>query len=205
MRSSGSGIRALVIMVLTLAPSGSGLAQQESIPTFGTTVVIPFGLRGLVYHLRTNTRRLPDLHKLKHRGKAIYTESLNIPPHHFDQGFPGVSTRFEWFAIDYTGRFWIEQAGLYTFTLTSDDGSRLSIDGGLVVDNDGTHPPRTREESVMLRRGIHTLRVEYFQGPRFQVALILEVARPGEEPRVFSTEEFKPPPNPADWILPESN
>src|SRR5215471_15075068 len=187
MRSSASGIVTLVIMVLALAGGRSGLAQQEPIPTFGTTVVIPFGLRGLVYHLRTNTRRLPDLHKLKPRGKAIYTESLNILPHHFEHGFPGVSTRFEWFAIDYTGRFWIGQAGLYKFSLTSDDGSRLSIDGQLVVDNDGSHPPRTREETVMLRRGIHTLRVEYFQGPRFQVALILEVAGPGEELRVFST------------------
>ena len=36
-------------------------------------------------------------------------------------------------------------------------------------------------------------------GPRFQVALVLSVAGPGEPLRVFSTDEFKPPPNPEDW------
>jgi hypothetical protein len=31
------------------------------------------------------------------------------------------------------------------------------------------------------------------------VALILAVARPGEDYRIFSTDEFRPPRNPADW------
>jgi hypothetical protein len=38
--------------------------------------------------------------------------------------------------------------------------------------------------------------VSYFQGPRFQVALVLKVAAPGEELRIFSTDELKPPPSP---------
>jgi len=46
------------------------------------------------------------------------------------------------------------------------------------------------------------MRVSYFQGPRFQVALVLKVAGPGEALRIFSTEEFKPPSNPETW--PES-
>lgn len=196
----------MIPMVLSLATltAPEAIAQQD-LPTFGTTVVIPFGLRGLIYYLRSNTTELPDLHKLKPRGTAIYTETLNVPPQNFEQGFPGVTKRFEWFAIDYTGRFWIDKPGMYNFELTSDDGAKLYIDAELIVDNDGVHPPRTRDGSVALRRGIHSMRVEYFQGPREQVALILKVARPGEDPRVFSTEEFKPPPNPADWVLPDSN
>jgi hypothetical protein len=193
---------ALSLATLTVPKA---FAQQDPIPTFGTTVVIPFGLRGLIYYIRSNTTQLPDLHKLKPRGRAIYTETLNVPPQNFEQGFPGVTKRFEWFAIDYTGRFWIDKPGMYNFELTSDDGSKLYIDAELIVDNDGVHPPRTRDGSVALRRGIHSMRVEYFQGPREQVALILKVARPGEDLRIFSTEEFKPPPNPADWVLPDSN
>jgi hypothetical protein len=184
-----------------LAPAA--LTQQDSVPVFGTTVVIPSGLRGLIYEIRRGTTHLPgNLQKRKPVGKAIYTESLNVPPQDFKKGFPGVTNRFEWFAIDYTGRFWIEKPGRYDFVLTSDDGARLYIDGELIVDNDGAHPPETMKGSIQLKRGIHTLRVPYFQGPRFQVALILQVAGPGEDPRVFSTEEFKPPPNPATWALP---
>jgi hypothetical protein len=44
--------------------------------------------------------------------------------------------------------------------------------------------------------------VQYFQGPRLQVALVLEIAGPNEELKLFSTDEFKPPANPEDWKFP---
>jgi hypothetical protein len=176
---------------------------QESMATFGTTVVIPAGLRGVVYHIRHNTRRLPDFETLKPRG-AIYTSSLNIPAQDFRRGFPGVTKRFEWFAIDYTGRFWIDRPGLYRFVLTSDDGARLYIDDQLIVDNDGEHPPQDGTGNVDLTPGIHRIRVSYFQGPRFLVALVLQVAPPGDPLRVFSTDEFKPPLHPETWPDPKT-
>ncbi len=160
--------------------------------------MIPAGLRGVVYHIRHNTKRLPDFSKLKPSG-SIYTSSLNIPPQDFKLGFPGVTKRYEWFAIDYTGRFWIDKPGTYTFVLTSDDGARCYIDDQLVADNDGEHPPMDVSGSVSLSAGIHGIRVSYFQGPRWQVALVLKVAPPGEELRVFSTDEFKPPLHPESW------
>jgi len=143
-----------------------------------------------------------EVEKMKSVG-TIYTTSLNIPPQDFQQGFPGVSKRFEWFAIDYAGKFWIPKPGVYHFALTSDDGSKLYIDDDLVVDDDGQHPPVTESASVILSGGIHRIRVAYFQGPRFHVALQLQVAREGEELRIFSTDEFKPPPNPETWEFPE--
>jgi hypothetical protein len=173
-------------------------AAQESMITFGTTVVIPSGLRGRVFHVRRNTASLPDFTRLKPVG-TIYASSLNIPPQDFRQGFPGVTKRFEWFAIDYTGRFWIDKPGAYDFALTSDDGAVLYIDDQLVVDNDGTHPPVKLTGNVELSGGVHRIRVAYFQGPRFHVALVLEVAPPGEKLRVFSTDEFKPPLHPDTW------
>jgi hypothetical protein len=167
------------------------VAQQDAVPTFGITVVIPSGLEGRVYHIPRNSSKLPDFRKMKSRG-SIYTTSLNIPAQSFLQGFPGVTKRYEWFAIDYTGRFWIERPGEYRFLLTSDDGSKLYIDDQLVIDNDGLHAPLDGEGSAMLEGGVHRIRVSYFQGPREQVALILKVAGPGEELRIFSTDEFKP-------------
>jgi PA14 domain len=176
--------------------------QQESPPIFGTTVVIPSGLRGFVYHIHRNSKRLPDFKKLKPSG-AIYTSSLDIPPQDFKQGFPGVTKRTEWFAIDYSGRFWIETPGTYTFSLLSDDGSKLYIDDQLEIDNDDLHPPFEKRADVDLTGGVHSVRVSYFQGPRFQVALQLKIAGAGQELRVFSTDEFKPPPNPEQWHFPQ--
>lgn len=178
-------------------------ADNEPPVKFGATVVIPSGLKGLVYHIKHNTVRLPDFRKLKPVG-TIYTSSLNVPPQDFREGFPGVTKRFEWFAIDYTGKFWIDHPGRYRFVLISDDGARLYIDDDVVVDNDGTHAPADKAGLITLGGGIHRIRVSYFQGPRFQVALVLEVAGPGEPFRVFSTDEFKPPAHPESWPAAEA-
>lgn len=174
------------------------LAQQPPGAVFGTTVVIPGGLKGDIYNLPETTQSLAELAGRTPAG-SIYTTSLNVPPQDFSFGFPGVTGRFEWFAIDYSGKFWIENPGLYRFRLVSDDGAMLYIDGQLVIDNDGVHSPEVRRASLRLAGGMHTLRVPYFQGPRNTVALMLEIAAPGEKPRPFSTEEFKPPPNPEQW------
>ncbi len=181
-----------VLVVIGALPPRA--APQDQMPVFGTTVVIPGGLRGQIYHLKRNTEALPRFEKLKPKG-TVYTASLNIPPQDFKIGFPGLTDRFEWFAIDYTGRFWIARAGLYEFLLHSDDGAQLYIDDQLIADNDGIHPPADRHASLRLTEGIHRIRVSYFQGPRTHVALVLKIAGPGEELRVFSTDEFKPPSN----------
>jgi hypothetical protein len=168
---------------------------QEPAVTFGTTVVIPSGLEGRIYNLRHDTKKLPNFRKMKPVA-TVYASQLNIPPQDFKLGFPGVTRRTEWFAIDYRGRFWVEKPGEYGFSLTADDGANLYLDGELVVDNDGQHPPRERVGAVRLTHGVHEIRISYFQGPRWQVALILKVAPPGEELRIFSTDEMKPPPSP---------
>jgi hypothetical protein len=155
--------------------------------------VIPAGLEGRIYNLRHDTKKLPNFRRMKPVG-TIYTTSLNVPSQDFREGFPGVTKRVEWFAIDYTGRFWVENAGEYGFSLTADDGANLFIDRDLVVDNDGQHPPRERVGAARLSHGVHEIRVSYFQGPRYHVALVLKVAPPGEELRIFNTNELKPPP-----------
>jgi hypothetical protein len=167
-------------------------------PTFGSTVVLPFGLRGLVYDLPASTSQLPSFSRMKPVG-TIYTNALNVPPQSFLLGFPGVSHRTEWFGIDYTGRFWIDNPGEYRFALTSDDGAEVSIDERRLISLDGIHEPMTKSGRIALDCGIHYLHVAYFQGPRNTVALQLFVSGGGRRWRIFNTNEFKPPPNPEAW------
>ncbi len=183
-------------MLLLLLPML--VSAQEAAAVFGTTIVIPSGLRGDIFYLPRNAQSLAELAHLRPQG-TIYTTSLNVPPQDFLIGFPGITKRFEWFAIDYSGKFWIETPGLYRFRLTSDDGAMLYIDGQLIADNDGVHSTIVRLGSIRLTGGTHTIRVPYFQGPGDTVALMLEIAGPGEQPRIFSTDEFKPPTNPEEW------
>jgi hypothetical protein len=184
-------------MVLFAEIGAHALAGQEQVyrfstTVFGTTVVIPAGLKGLVYELEPGTTRLPDFESIRPVA-TIYTTALNVPPQDFMQGFPGISSRFEWFAIDYAGNFWIARRGKYKFALNSDDGSKLFIDDTLVIDNDGQHSPISKKGSVKLTGGVHRIRVSYFQGPRFMVSLSLRVAGPSERWHLFNTDELKPP------------
>jgi hypothetical protein len=164
-------------------------------PSLGR-VPVP-GLEQLESGISCDTK-LPKFERLEPIGD-IYTTRLNVPPRDFREGFPGVTDRFEWFAIDYTARFWIDAPGKYSFSLLSDDGSAMYIDERRIIDNDCMHPPLTVNGSVRLEGGIHEMRVSYFQGPRFHVALQLQVKPPGGKWRVFDTRDFKPPANPADW------
>ena len=156
---------------------GAGASNTGS---FGSKEQIPFALKGDIYYLDVGTPHLPaDFKKLKSVG-TIYSPSLNIPTRSFTQGFPGVTDRFEWFAIDYNGEFRVRVPALYRFQLTSDDGSKLFIDSKMVIDNDGQHSSRMKEGSISLRPGKHTIEVQYFQGPRDQVALVLDVKAEAE-------------------------
>ena len=67
------------------------------------------------------------------------------------------------FAARYTGALQVETAGTYTFYLTSDDGSALSLDGAQVIDHDGLHATTTREVTLDLAAGAHALEVLYFE------------------------------------------
>jgi hypothetical protein len=185
-----------VCAFVLLCATGAWSQGQGNVPVFGTTVVVNSGLRGEIYFLHHWANRLPDFAHMKSHG-TIYTSELNVKPQNFKLGFPGISKRNEWFAIDYTGRFWVARPGLYQFSLTSDDGSKLYVDGQLVIDNDGMHPPEEKAGEIELTTGIHGIRVSYFQGPRFQVALLLKVAPPGDtEFEIFDTDNFKPPSEP---------
>jgi len=168
------------------------LRGQDPEYTFGTTVVDLSGLEGRVFFLDPGTQKLPDFSR-RHPVGSVYTTMLNVWPQSFSAGFPSITDRFEWFGIEYTGKFWVEISGQYRFSLLSDDGAKLCIDGRLVINNDGIHPAIAASAAATLTRGSHSIAVDYFQGPRFTVALVLAIARPGEPWRLFNTNESSPP------------
>lgn len=56
----------------------------------------------------------------------------------------------------------ISDADVYEFALTSDDGSRLTIDGTVVIDNDGLHGAQRMHGVMALAAGPHAIVVDYF-------------------------------------------
>jgi hypothetical protein len=68
------------------------------------------------------------------------------------------------FGMDFTGYINLAAAGDYTFFTSSDDGSKLYIDGQQVVDNDGNHGIQEQMGTVNLAAGYHIIRVTFYQG-----------------------------------------
>ena len=68
------------------------------------------------------------------------------------------------FAVLATGFLFLEKDENMVLQLGSDDGSKLYIDGTLLVDHDGPHGMEPKEVEIALRKGFHPIRIEYFQG-----------------------------------------
>jgi alpha-L-fucosidase len=68
----------------------------------------------------------------------------------------------EYVGLRLDGTIDVPANGVYRFKLTSDDGSKLWIDGELIVDNDGLHGSATKEGAIALAKGAHTIRIDYF-------------------------------------------
>lgn len=61
-----------------------------------------------------------------------------------------------------TGYISVPADGIYTFALLSDDGSTLTIDNKMIVDNDREHSPREIIGQHALCAGLHPIKVKYF-------------------------------------------
>jgi hypothetical protein len=145
-------------------------------------------LRGQVYDIPLETRLIPNFETLSPIA-TVCLDRLDVTPRRsVYPAFPGLRDRYRWFAVDLQGTFFVDHPGLYYFRLTSDDGSQFYVDDTMVVDNDGYHPPRMAMAAASLAGGRHTIRVGYWQGPG-PLALVLEVARPGDTYRVFRVDQ----------------
>lgn len=125
--------------------------------------------------------RLPDFSKLtpKEVGEA--------------GGFDvGVTKLTENFALRFDGHINIPKAGNYLFLIGSDDGSRLFIDGKLVIDNDGIHPFQQKRKQMQITAGLHAVAVEYFEQGG-QETLQVEYQAEGQPQQKLDTLIAAPP------------
>jgi len=82
------------------------------------------------------------------------------------------------YGLVFTGFIDIPADGVYTFYTTSDDGSRLYLNGDLLVDNDGIHGMVLKYGQAALAKGKHTLKILYFEN-NYGEGLKVEFEGPG--------------------------
>jgi mono/diheme cytochrome c family protein len=91
----------------------------------------------------------------------------------------GVSGREHDFGLKFEGYLQVAREGTYSFTVGSDDGSRLFVDGHKVVDIDGQHAFQEGAGSLRLAKGFHKVVLVFFQGGG-PMGLAAHVDIPGE-------------------------
>ena len=95
---------------------------------------------------------------------APTTSRCEPSPIHNDWGAggPDAGVGTDNFSVRWSGAFDFA-GGAYTFTATSDDGIRLWVDDGLVIDAWKDQGPTTYTASRTLSAGLHSVRVEYYE------------------------------------------
>ncbi|NJK95292.1 MAG: hypothetical protein HC905_10595 [Bacteroidales bacterium] len=66
-------------------------------------------------------------------------------------------------AFVFEGFIQVPATGVYTFKLISDDGSQLLINNRMIINHDGPHGPEPREGQAALEKGLHAIKVKYFE------------------------------------------
>ncbi len=96
------------------------------------------------------------------------------------------------FALRFEGTLDVPAAGAWTFRTTSDDGSRLLIDGVVVVDNDGLHGATEVARTITLDAGPHAIEVQFFEASGGDV-LVVEWEGPGTPREVIPASALTTP------------
>lgn len=120
------------------------------------SVQLPAGGKGstrFAYYEGDFGDRLPDFSKLIPKASGVAAA--------FDLG---QARRDGQYALKFDGVVSLPRDGEYTFGVASDDGARLTVDGRLVVDNDGIHPKTAKDGRIKLTGGVHAVSVTFFQG-----------------------------------------
>lgn len=75
-----------------------------------------------------------------------------------------------------TGQLVVTEDGYYGFSTSSDDGSILTIDGTVVVSNDGAHGLQTVSGTKLLESAVtHSFTMQYAQSAGGNIAMILNM------------------------------
>ncbi|MDX2109157.1 MAG: PKD domain-containing protein [Verrucomicrobiota bacterium] len=156
--ASASGPYVLSESDATAATWKATLASANSTDDFGITssawqVDLSTLGQGLLYEVFTgNWTSLPNFSALTPYAVGLTTK-LDL----------SVDTRREYLGLRFRGQILIESSGTYTFYTASDDGSRLLIDGRVIVENDFVHGNTERYGWMLLTPGWHDIEVQMFQ------------------------------------------
>ncbi|MCQ3950000.1 MAG: hypothetical protein DPW14_09275 [Planctomycetes bacterium] len=84
----------------------------------------------------------------------------------------------ETFAIEWFGAIIVKHEGWYRFTVRSDDGCRVWVNGAEIINDDNLHAPReAHSDWLRLLPGVHSFRMQYFENTQHECCTLYWEAR----------------------------
>ena len=127
----------------------------------------------------------------KFAANSAATDTVFVFNPSFPSGVPG-----DYFVARYTGEFFAEAEGEYTFATASDDGSCVLIDRSLVVSNiyeQGYSEANKRAGTITLTYGWHDIEILFFDKTSSNI-LAVWLTPPGGEQELLRQELLRPYP-----------
>lgn len=153
----------LAVFFAGLTQNLAPVAAQESIPETGK------GFRG-EYFSNTDLSGSPSL--------------VRIDPNidfNWGENSPGAGIPSANFSVRWVGNINFEE-DTYRFTTKTDDGVRLYVDNNLLIDKWSLQNSVTHFVDQQVKKGVHTIKMEYFEGPDVAIAAFFYQLAPKPTP-----------------------
>jgi hypothetical protein len=151
--------------------------QNAYLYAIGQPPLVP-GLSCTLYTVPTSTTQVVGA-TLTQVASFTYTNAFNQPNAPVTDGFNVLPTALQpiyqtWFVLKCIGQLVVIDNNWHNFSLSSDDGSNLYIDGVLLIGNDGQHAITTVSAAKLLTSGFHSFELDFFQAGGSQALILNE-------------------------------
>ena len=136
------------------------------------------GLTCYLYTVPNTTTSITSAPGLVGIGSWLYTGVFNQPNGSVNSGLNILPTALQgvyqtWYIVKCVGNLVVSDDNWHSFSLNSDDGANLYIDG-LLINNDGLHGTQTKTATKYLKYGFHSFEIDYLQGAGSESLIIQE-------------------------------
>ncbi|MBM4073189.1 MAG: hypothetical protein FJ271_30340 [Planctomycetes bacterium] len=155
----GDGDYTITVTIRDLG--GKTVTGSVNVSVTDTQSTIQPGLRADFFNYN---RPLASIPSLVGRTPSVSRIDAQVNYAPTNGAWPGLDARFiDTFVSRHDGLIDIPVTGNYTFYLASNDGSKLLIDGQLLINNEGVYGMLEKSATRMLTAGLHSIHIKYFE------------------------------------------
>lgn len=189
----------IVFLLASITNFNTLLKAQDCSEIFGTKQKQGFGLTGIIYNFKINSNPISFDFKEADILDTIYLDKLDIKCNNFT-GFKFHPDKKRWFAVQYSGNFYIEDSTEFDINFA------LKIYGQLIIDSDticeankavnldvSLDPALGIYKSKYLNKGMHTIKATYVHTSHKGALFYLKYKEnQTEKYKPFNLKDFKP-------------